>query len=493
MTVQDAQVRKLMDEMTKHGRIGVAAMRAGMDRKTARKYVRAEQLPSVMKQPRSWRTRPDPFEADWPWVQQQLEQAPELEAKTLFEVLVDKHPDRYQDGQLRTLQRRVRQWRAEHGPDKEVFFPQEHRPGEAMQLDFTHATGLGVTIAGAAFAHLLCHVVLPYSNWQHVTVCLSESLLALKRGLQAALFRLGHVAEWLQTDNSTAATHDLPGGMRGFNEEYVEVVKHFGMKPRTIAIGKKEQNGDVESAHGPLKRRIEQQLLLRGSRDFASTEDYERWLGSVLARANRGRRERFEEELAVMTTLRAARLPEFTEKRVGVTSWSTVRVERCTYSVPSRLIGEQLRVRVYEGHLDVFLGSRLQLQLERLRGREQHRIDYRHVIWSLVQKPGAFARYRYREDLFPTVTFRRAYDAISATSPNQEGDLEYLRVLHLAAATLEQEVEGVLMAMLDAAEPITCDAVRGRLTLEAEVAVPDLAPYEPSLDGYDQLLEEVAT
>ena len=194
-----------------------------------------------------------------------------------------------------------------------------------------------------------------------------------------------------------------------------------------------------------------------------------------------------------MTALRAARLPEFTEKRVGVTSWSTVRVERCTYSVPSRLIGEQLRVRVYEGHLDVFLGSRLQLQLERLRGREQHRIDYRHVIWSLVQKPGAFARYRYREDLFPTVTFRRAYDAISAASPNQEGDLEYLRVLHLAAATLEQEVEDVLMAMLEAAQPITCDAVRGRLTLESEVAVPDLAPYEPSLHGYDQLLEEVAT
>lgn len=492
MTVQDAQVRKLMEEMTKHGRVGVAAMRAGMDRKTARKYIAAGKLPSELKQPRTWRTRKDPFEADWPWVREQLQKAPGLEAKTLFEALQERHPGRYQDGQLRTLQRRVKQWRAEHGPDKEVFFPQEHRPGEAAQLDFTHATSLGVTIMGVPFAHLLCHMVLPYSNWQHVTVCLSESFLALKRGLQAALFRLGRAPKWLQTDNSTAATHELATGKRGFNEDYVDLVEHFGMKPRTIGIGKKEQNGDVEAAHGPLKRRIEQQLLLRGSRDFESVEAYERWLAKVFDRANRGRRERLEDELAVMEPVRATRLPEFIEKRVGVTSWSTIRVERCTYSVPSRLIGETLRVRVYEGHLDVFYGSRLQFQLERLRGREQHRIDYRHVIWSLVQKPGAFARYRYREELFPTTTFRRAYDAISGDGQSRESDLEYLRVLHLAAATIEEDVEAALAAMLAADEPITCDAVRARLAMEADVAVPELAPYEPVLGGYDELLEEVA-
>jgi len=492
VTVQDAQVRKLMEEMTKHGGIGVAAMRAGMDRKTARKYVAAGKLPSELKQPRPWRTRKDPFEADWPWVQEQLEIAPELEAKTLFEALQDEHPGRYQDGQLRTLQRRVRQWRAEHGPDKEVFFPQEHRPGEAAQLDFTHATSLEVTILGVAFAHLLCHVVLPYSNWQHVTVCLSESFLALKRGLQAALFRLGRVPEWLQTDNSTAATHELSTGKRAFNDDYVELTDHFGMKPRTIRIGKKEQNGDVEAAHGALKRRIEQQLMLRGSRDFGSVEAYERWLATVFDRANKGRRERFDEELTVMSPLRATRLPEFTEKRVAVTSWSTIRVERGTYSVPSRLIGETLRVRVYEAHLDVFYGSRLQLRLSRLRGREQHRIDYRHVIWSLVQKPGAFARYRYREELFPSMTFRRAYDAISGDGPSRESDLEYLRVLHLAAATIEADVEAEIGAMLAAAEPITCDAVRAQLAMEADVAIPELTPYEATLDGYDELLEEVA-
>ena len=492
MTVQDAQVRKLMDEMTKTGRVGVAALRSGMDRKTARKYLEAQKLPSEMKGSRTWRTREDPFEDDWPWVVGQLEEASELEAKTLFEALQREHPGRYEDGQLRTLQRRVKQWRAEHGPEREVFFAQEHRPGEALQLDFTHATSLGVTIAGVEFVHLLCHLVLPYSNWQHVTVCLSESLLALKRGLQSALFRLGRVPEWLQTDNSTAATHKLSNGKRGFNDDYVDLVAHYAIKARTTAVGKKEQNGDVESANGAVKRRIEQQLLLRGSRDFERVKDYERWLDEITTRANGGRDKRFQEELAVMRVMKATRLPEYVERDVGVTSWSTIRVERCTYSVPSRLIRERLRVRVYEAHLAVHYGGRLQFQLERLRGDGQSRIDYRHVIWSLVQKPGAFARYRYRDELFPTLVFRRAYDAITGDGSSCETDLSYLRVLHLAAATMESEVEAVLAAMLEANEPITVDAVRATMAITDEISVPTLQPYEASLDEYDALLGEMA-
>ena len=163
--------------------------------------------------------------------------------------------------------------------------------------------------------------------------------------------------QWLQTDNSTAATHELSTGKRDFNADYIALVDHFGLKARTIGIGKKEQNGDVEAAHGPLKRRIEQQLMLRGHRDFETVEDYEGWIAKVFGRANRGRRERFDEELAAMTPMRATRLPEFVEKRVRVTSWSTIRVERRTYSVPSRFIGESLKVRIYEGRLDVFYGS----------------------------------------------------------------------------------------------------------------------------------------
>jgi hypothetical protein len=270
-----------MEEMSKHGRIGRAALKAGMDRKTARKYVAAEKLPSEMKGLRTWRTREDPFTEHWPEMEERLREAPGLEAKTLLEDLIERYPDQYHEGQLRTLQRRVRHWRASSGPERDVKLQQRHRPGEAAQSDFTGATKLGVTIAGELVVHMLYVFVLPFSNWVWATVCTSESLAALRRGLQRALFQLGRVPAEHQTDNSTAATHRIPDGKkkeetgrsRPFNAEYLAVMRHFGMKPRTTAVGAKEQNGDVEASNGALKRRLEQALLLRGHRDFESVAD----------------------------------------------------------------------------------------------------------------------------------------------------------------------------------------------------------------------------
>jgi hypothetical protein len=171
-----------------------------------------------------------------------------------------KQPGRYNETHLRTLQRRIRRWRAEHGPEREIWFTQAHRPGEAAQTDFTSTGELMVTIAGQLFLHLLCVTVLPYSNWQWATACLSESLAALRRGVQAALFQLGRVPEFHQTDHSTAATHQIARDAedRTFNADYAAVMRHFGVKPRTTARGAKEQNGDVEAGHGALKRRLEQ-------------------------------------------------------------------------------------------------------------------------------------------------------------------------------------------------------------------------------------------
>lgn len=489
MRTTDAQVRKLMEEMSKQGQVGLAAMRSGMDRKTARKYLSAGGLPSEPSPPRWWRTRPDPFEEDWPAITERLLAAPGLEGRALFEDLLKRHPERYDAGQLRTFQRRVKQWRAEQGPGKEVFFPQAHRPGEAGQTDFTDAGRLGVMIAGEPFAHLLCHFVLPYSDWGWATVCHSESMLALRRGVQSAVFRLGRVPEYHQTDNSTAATHDLRTGKRGFNEEYVALMHHLGMKPRTTAIGKKEQNGDVEAANGALKRRLEQHLLLRGSRDFESVAAWERWLQDVLEQSNRLRTKRVTEELAVMRPLSVERLREYLEIDVPVTSWSTIRVKHNAYSVPSRLCGERLRVRLHEDRLEVYYGGTHQLRIERLRGRNGHRINYRHVIDSLVRKPGAFARYRYREELFPTLTFRRTYDAlVAALGDGWDADVEYLRVLHLAARTLESEVEVALDLLLaEAAVPL---ADRVRPLVEPTVPqVPELAVPAVDLTAYDALFE----
>jgi hypothetical protein len=317
-----------MDEMSKHGRVGMAALRAGLHRNTARRYLEAGKLPSELKQPRRWRTREDPFAADWEEIAGRLAEVPELEARTLFEDLMRRRPGRYQEGQLRTFQRRVKQWRAEHGPAREIFFPQLHRPGEAMQTDFTSAASLEVRIAGESFEHLLCQSVLPYSNWQSVVVCRSESMLALRNGIQQAVFRLGRVPEWHQTDNSTAATHDLRTGRRGFNAEYLELMAHLGMKPRTIGIGQSHQNGDVEAVNGALKRRLEQHLLLRGSRDFASVEEYESWLGTMIEQTNRPRSARLAEELAVMRPLTVAELPRYRELQVRVSSNGTIRVQK---------------------------------------------------------------------------------------------------------------------------------------------------------------------
>lgn len=480
-----------MEEFSKHGQVGLAGLKAGMSRKTASKYLRDGQLPSDIRKPRHWRTREDLFEDRWPEIADRLADAPELEAKALFEDLVEGDPESFHAGQLRTFQRRVRQWRAQEGPEKMVFFAQEHRPGEAAQTDFTWCTELEVTIGGEPFAHMLCHVVLPYSNWEWATVCHSESMAALRRGVQTALFRLGRIPEFHQTDNSTAATHALGGDSsdRGFNEEYLALMRHLGMKPRTIQVGEKHQNGDVESLNGAVKRRLRQHLLLRGSADFQSVEEYERWLWGVLEKANAMRSKRIAEELEAMQVLLVDRLLEYSEIDVRVTSWSTIRVKRNTYSVPSRLMRERVRVRLYEDRIEVLHGGVLQLECERLRGEGGSRINYRHIIWSLVRKPGAFARYRYREDLFPSLTFRKSYDALCAALSQWRADIEYLRILNLAAETMESSVEATLAMILEADSVPLAESVK-ELVAPDQAQVPDIAVPDVDLESYDSLLEE---
>jgi len=368
-----------------------------------------------------------------------------------------------------------------------------------------------VTVAGELFVHLLCVFVLPYSNWFWATVCLSESMAALRRGVQEAVFRLGRVARFHQTDNSTAATHRIPGGRgcesdeeaadeevagarrkRPFNDEYLALMRHVGMEPRTTEIGAKEQNGDVESHNGVLKRLLNQALLLRGHRDFDSRESWEAFVFEIVQKHNRRCGTRLAEELAVMEPLRAARLPDYERlPHVRVSDWSTIRVKHCAYSVPSRLIGEWVDVRLFEERLEVRFGGVVQLACERLRGRNLRRIDYRHVIWSLVRKPGAFQRYVYREEMFPCLAFRRAYDALTAGGSGIQADLEYLRVLHLAASTLEVEVSAALESLLARGDRPTADAVRGEMRQTAPPTVPAIEVGEVDLTKFDELLKEM--
>jgi hypothetical protein len=490
MMTPDRKVRKLMEEYQKTGNLLKAALRSDLDPKTARKYLKAGKLPSQMRVEHTWRTHPDPFEKHWGLCEGMLDDAPELEAKFLFEWLCREHPDEYQEGQLRTFQRRVRQWRALKGPEKEVFFPQVHEPGVRMATDCTHMDKLGVTINREPFSHMLCHCVLTCSNWEWATICHSESLLALRRGIQAAVFRLGHVPRENWTDHSSAATHNPTredGSRRPFNQEYLDLMDHFGMTPRTIQVDSPHENGDVESLHGALKRRIKQHLLLRGSSDFESVDAYRRFLEQVLEKANGGRSERLAEELERMPVLRASRLAEYNEYRCRVRSWSTITVKRRIYSVPSRLIGETVSARRYEDRLEIYYNGVHQLTVPWISREGGHYINYRHLIGWLVRKPGAFRQYRFREELFPSDLFRWAWECLSENLSERTADREYLQLLHHAARTMQCEVEAVLLSLRRDGELPRLD----RVLQECRPAVsepPWLEPLVVSLRDYDSLL-----
>ena len=496
MRVTDRQVRKLFMEYQKSGRMQMSALKAGMNRDTAAKYVASGQVPSERVVARDWRTRPDPFAAHWGQVEAMLREAPELEAKALFEWLSEQPGGPYDEGQLRTFQRHVRRWRALYGPEKEVYFPQTHRPGVRMETDFTCLNSLGLTIRGEAFEQLLCHSVLTYSNWQWGTLCGSESLLALRKGLQAVLVQLGHVPAEHWTDHSTAATHELSGdeeGRRGFNVNYLKLVEHFGIVPHTINRAEPHENGDIESANGAFKRRLKQHLLLRGSPDFDEADAIRRFIEEVFHRANRGRQKRLAEELAVMRPLRVALLPEYVEEDAPVSRWSTVQTDRRTYSVPSRLIGEIVRIRRYEERVEVHLAGVRQLVMPRLTGEQTHAINYRDIIEWLIRKPGAFAQYRFRADLFPSLVFRRAYDRLCRDCAPRCADLEYLRLLRQAARTMECDVERVLVE-LERRDLTPRWAVLQEFWPTAQpAAAPALQPLTVELDAYDALLVEVSS
>jgi len=482
----DRQVRRLFKALAQGRSLRRAAMSADLSENTARDYASSGQLPSERPVERTWRTHADAFEGDWPEIEQRLAASPTLRAHTIFDDLVARFPGRYEPGQLRTLQRRVRTWRARSGPEKEVFFAQEHRPGEALQLDFTWASELCVTLRGEPYPHMLCHTVLPYSNWSWATPCRSESLAALSEGLQEALWELGGVPAASQTDNSTAAMHDLRSGKRAFNADYATLVAHYGMTPRTTGIGEKEQNGDVEAMNGALKRELEQQLLLRGSRDFADLAAYRAWLGEVLGRRNAARGERLARERALLRPLPCRRLPAYRELICRVGQGTTIRAMGHAYSVPPRLVGERVRVRVHETRVEVLFADGVELDVERGRGKNGARIDYRHVIGSLVRKPGAFRCYRFREALFPTEAFRRAYARMTRDLSAWAADVEYLRILHLAARTLETSVEEALLEALGRDETPRLDRVRARV--ETPPAPPAMEAPRVDLAEYDALL-----
>jgi transposase len=470
--------------------LAVAAAKAGMGEKTARKWRRQGQLPSEPRELRQYRTRLDPFAGVWREVEQLRERDASVEAKTIFDYLCRQDPEQFQERQLRTLQRRVKQWRAQKGEPREVYFPQEHVPGRQAQSDFTYMNELGVTIAGQPFKHLLYHLTLTYSNWEWGQVCFSESYESLAAGVQDALWELGGVPQEHRTDSLTAAVRP-PRSKEEFTEKYQGLLQHYGMKASHSSPGRGNENGDIEQAHHRFKRAVGQELILRGSREFAGRVEYEEFLTGLFRRRNQLRRERVAAELKVLGELPKRQLEACSKEVQRVSRNATLNIRNNTYSVPSQLIGERVEVRIYGGHLEVWYGGVLAERLERLRGAGQVAINYRHIIHSLVKKPGAFAHYRFQASLFPRLIFRVAYDELQRQQPVQ-AEREYLQLLKLAAEESEEQVATVLRALIDGGGTLNSERVRAELQARVDQPLASVLTVliEPvALQSYDRLLE----
>ena len=489
--VTDQQVRRLFKLVQTKKNFGIAAMKAGMDEKTAHKYRRLGKLPSELEQPHTWRTRKDPFEDVWNEIKLMLEINAGLEAKTIFEDLQRRNPGRFADGQLRTLQRRIKVWRASEGPAKEVFFIQLHHPGELSQSDFTHMNKLGITIGGRRFDHLIYHFVLTYSNWETGSICYSESFESLSQGLQNALWELGGVPQMHRTDCLTTAVQKT-SHPEEFTRRYQDLLDHYGLEGCKTNPESPHENGDVEQRHYRFKQAVDQALMLRNSRDFADRSEYEQFLVKLFKQLNAGRNKRFMEDQAVLKRLPKNRIEACKKSTMRVGPSSTIRVNHNVYSVDSRLIGERIEVRLFMEHLEIWYGQNKVDTLPRLRGEGKHRINYRHIIDSLVRKPGAFENYRYREDLFPTSRFRIAYDDLKQRHSQRMAAKQYLNILHLAARESETAVDDVLRMMIDKNLSICAEQVEALVRSSQPVpATTKVRIPAVDLTCYDQLFEEV--
>jgi len=487
--VSDKQYWRLMKLLNTGKTLGRAAVLADMDQKTARKYRHLGKPPSQVRQSRRYRTRIDVFADVWNEIVPFLESEPEVEATTLLEYLSARYPDRFSDSQLRTLQRRVKTWRAVDGSPKEVFFEQRHLPGQQAQSDFTCFNELNITINRQPFPHLFYHFCLTYSNWETGNVCFSESFEAFAEGLQNALWQLGKVPQEHRTDNLTAAVIKV-GRRDEFTAGYSALLAHYNLRASHTNPASPHENGDVEQSHRRFKSAVRQALILRGSRDFSSREEYSGFLSAVMTRRNHRRTDKLAAETAMMNDLPAIRLADSTALKVRVSRNSTVWVKSKLYSVPSQLIGERVNVEVYAERLEVWYGDVLIEQMERVRGTGASSINYRHIIHSLVRKPGAFKRFRHRQQLFPQFIFRLAYDRLGETMPDR-ADKEYLRILELAALTGEESVAAVLDELFEKGREISAKSVADSLPAQRALLIEPirlLMPVKVQLSDYDGLL-----
>ncbi len=486
--VTDKQVKKLF----KYRSMGMSktsmADKTNMDIKTAKKYLDLNKLPGQIKVDHNWRTRKDPFEEIWEESKELLETNPGLEAKSLFEYFQKKYSGKFPDGQLRTFQRKIKTWKATEGPTKEVFFDQIHYPGVLCESDYTDMGKLNITISGQFFKHKLYHFVLTYSNWETGTICFSESLESLSEGLQNALWELGGFPREHRTDRLSAAINN-PNNHEEFTQRYKQILTHYKMNGQKTQPYSPHENGDIEQRHFRYKKAIDQALMLRGSRDFESRNEYSSFLKQIFQQLNSNRQDKLQEEIIKLKSLPSKRIEDYRKFTANVSKGSTIRINHNTYSVHSRLIGEEVKVNLHMEHLDVYYGQKCIEKIPRLFGEKNHRIQYRHVIDSLLRKPGAFENYKYKSDMFPTSHFRIAYDLLKEQHPVR-ANKKYLKILNLAAKENEDLVDRTLRMLIDTGKPLEYKAIEKLVKFEEIYDIPSSIVIPPvDLDYFDKLLE----
>lgn len=489
--VTDRQMRLFM-QFRKSDAAAVAAAKAGFSTATAYRLEKDPRLPSQKKAPRGSR-RPDPLEDVWDReVVPMLKAAPGLRPIGVFEELRRRHPE-LSPSVRRTLERRIRNWRALHGPEREVIFRQEHPPGRMGLSDFCDMRDLAVSVAGVPLDHRLYHFRLPFSGFESAHVVLGgESFVALAEGLQNALWTLGGAPQQHRSDSLSAAFRNLDDDAReDMTRRYEALCAHYGMTPTRNNTGVSHENGSIESAHGHIKRALEDELALRGSRDFDDLAAWRKFVDELVGRRNARNAARIDLERAELTELPPRKTSDFEEARVSVTSSSAFTLRKVFYTVPSRLIGHKLLVRLYDDRLDVFQGATHLFTLSRGRpgtnGKHGHVVDYRHVIHSLRRKPMALLNLVYRDQLFPRRAYRKAFDALLAGAGEKAACKTIVSLLALAhERACEAELAAAIEEELDAGRLPNLAALTERFAPK-DAAPPNIIVALPELAVYDAI------
>jgi hypothetical protein len=480
----------------------IAADAVGISVRSAQRIERGELQPQNQQQRgRHWRTRPDPLADVWDSVLvPMLERAPQLEPQTLLLHLEQTFPGQEWFRRKRTIQRRVEQWRALYGPGQEVMFLQEHRAGVLGISDFTLLKGAPITIGGEVLEHRLFHFRLPFCGWCHVEVIHGgESFVALSEALQNALVLCGGVPAEHRTDSLSACFRNRDGSYAGdYTSRYRELCAHLGVIATRNNRGVAHENGAIEGPHRHWKHRLEQQLIQRGSRDFATETDYRQLVAQVSASLNN--RAEVEGKLAIerlhLQPLPVQRFADYEPVVARVRSTSTIEVRSITYSVPSQLIGHQLTVHLRHDRLDLFLRSQFIETIQRLHARKGHkgplrRIDFRHVIESLRRKPRALLRAQLQADILPGKAWHRIWRQLLAALPPEEAARVMVDALHVAARADDLAgVERYLRRALRSGQ-VSLTALRDHYGLRPPrglLALPQLDIPEHTLSSYDELL-----